>query len=137
MKRFGKTGRYRFHDLSLEVSQEEPVTGVGLLPLLQDLSFVSFHAEKKKASLCLSIRIRDQVLHPSCAVREVFRIDGLCGRESGNDFYLTEGTSLFHLQVLKGEGEATLAHSFFQQPSILQQQFWGFGLLKLLRPLGL
>ncbi|MEO8324850.1 MAG: hypothetical protein ABI618_03315 [Nitrospirota bacterium] len=137
MKRFGKTGQYRFHDLSLEVSQEELVTGVGLLPLLQDLSFVSFPSEETKSSLCLSIRMRDQVLHSPCPVREVFRIDGLCGRESGNDFYLTEGTSLFHLQVLKGEGEATLDPLFFQQPPLLQQRFWGFGLLKLLRPLGL
>ena len=84
------------------------MTGVGLLPLLQDLSFVKFHEGEEKTSLCLSIRMSDQVVSFPCVDREVFRIDGLCGQEQGNDFYLTEGTSLLHLQVLKGEGEATL-----------------------------
>ncbi len=137
MRRSAETTLYRFHDLSLEVSQEEPVTGVGLLPLLQDMSFVSLQEGEEKTSLCLSIRMSDQVVNFSGAAREVFRMDGLCGREQGSDFYLTEGTSILHLQVSKGEGEATLASSFFQQPPLLQQRFWGFGLLKLLRSVGL
>lgn len=137
MGRSVETTLYRLHDLSLEVRQEELVTGVGLLRLLQDLSFVKLHEGGGKTSLCLSIRMDDQVVSSPCVAREVFKIDGLCGRQQGNDFYLSEGTSLLHLQVLKGVGEATLASSFFQQPPLLQQRFWGFGLLKLLRPLGL
>jgi HPr serine kinase-like protein len=138
MRRSAETTLYGFHDFSLEVSQEELMAGLDLSDLLQDLSFVSIQARERKPSLCLSIRMSDQIfLHSYCAAREVFQIDGLCGREQGNDFYLSEGTSLLHLQILKGEGEATLVPSFFQQPPLLQQRFWGFGLLKLLRPLGL
>lgn len=134
---FGETTLYRFHDISLEVSQEESVTGVGLSHLLRDLSFENFHAGETNTALRLSMHMSDQVVSSPCVAREVFHLDELCGREQGNDFYLTEGTSLLHLQALKGEGEATLAPSFVQQPLLLQQRFWGFGLLKLLRPLGL
>lgn len=137
MRRSGETTLFRFHDLSLEVLQEEPVTNLGLSHLLRDLSFENCLAGETNTALRLSMHMSDQVVSSPCAAREVFRIDGLCGREQGTHFYLTEGTSLFHLQVLKGEGEATLTPSFFQQPSLLQQRFWGFGLLKLLRPLGL
>lgn len=131
------TTLYGFHNISLEVSQEDSVAGVELSQLLQDRLFVNIPAGDMKASLCLSIRMSDEVLGSLCVVREIFRLDGPCGREQGTDFYLTEGTSLLHLQALKGKGEATLAPSFFQQPLLLQQRFWGFGLLKLLRPLGL
>lgn len=137
MRRSGKTALYRFHDFSLEVSEEESCTSLGLSLLLQDLSFISLPAWEQKIDLCLSIRMTDQVVCSPCVAREVFRIDGLYGREEGTDFYLTEGTSLLHLRALKGEGEATLTPLFFQQPPLLQQRFWGFGLLKLLRPLGL
>ncbi|MCA9498682.1 MAG: hypothetical protein KC588_05750 [Nitrospira sp.] len=137
MRRSAETTLYRFHDLSLEVRQEGPATGLCLFSLLHDLSFVKLHKGKEETSLCLSIRMSDQVVNFPGAAWEVFRMDGLCGREQGSDFYLTEGTSVLHLQVLKGEGEATLASSFFQQPPLLQQHFWGFGLLKLLRPVGL
>lgn len=137
MRNFGKTTLYRFHDLTLEVNQEESMSDVGVSHLLQDLSFASLHAGKENMSLRLFVRMSDQVVRSPSVASEVFRMDGLCGREQGNDFYLTEGTSLLHLKVLKGEGEATLAPLFFQQPPLLQQRFWGFGLLKLLRPLGL
>jgi len=132
-----ETTIFRFHDLSLEVLQEEPVTGLGLSHLLRDLSFENCYAGETNTALRLSMHMSDQVVSSPRAAREVFRIDGLCGREQGNHFYMTEGTSLLHLQVLKREGEATLAPTFFQQPLLLQQRFWGFGLLKLLRPLGL
>ena len=69
--------------------------------------------------------------------REVFRAEGLCGLEHGDDFYLTEGTSLLHLQPGEGQGTAQLVPAFVQQPQLLRQQFWAVGLLKLLRPLGL
>jgi hypothetical protein len=69
--------------------------------------------------------------------REVFRAEGLCGLEHGDNFYLTEGTSLLHLQPGEGQGTAQLAPTFVRQPQLLRQQFWAVGLLKLLRPLGL
>jgi hypothetical protein len=67
----------------------------------------------------------------------VFRADGFCGLESGDDFYLTDGASLFHLQPMRGQAEAQLATSFVDKPVLLQCNFRAFGLLKLLRSLGL
>ena len=69
--------------------------------------------------------------------REVLRADGFCGFELGDDFYLTDGSSLFHLRPAKCEGYARLAVSFFAKPILAQANFWCFGLLKLLRPLGI
>ena len=63
--------------------------------------------------------------------------DGFCVQESGEDFYLTDGSSLLHLQPAQGRGNAFIAPSFFTKPPLLQHNFWAFGLLKLLRPLGL
>lgn len=136
MRKSGKTTLYRFHDLALEVNQEESEKEVGLSRLLQDLSFSPLNGKRKKGVLRLAVRMSEEKLSVPPMAQEMFHIDGLCGREKGDDFYLTEGTSLFHLQALKGQGEATLAPAFFQQPTLLQQRFWGFGLLRLLRPLG-
>jgi hypothetical protein len=68
--------------------------------------------------------------------REVFQADGFSGLESGDDFYLTDGSSSFRLQMGRGRGEACLTCSFGEKPALLQRTFWAFGLLKLLRPLG-
>ena len=69
--------------------------------------------------------------------REVLRAGGFVGHETGDEFYLTDGASLFHLLPEKGEGYARLAPSFSLKPTLLQGNFWCFGLLKLLRPLGI
>ena len=68
--------------------------------------------------------------------REVLRADGFVGFEADDEFYLTDGSSLFHLLPRKGEGYARLAPSFSVKPKLAQTNFWCFGLLKLLRPLG-
>ena len=60
----------------------------------------------------------------------------LLGFEADDEFYLTDGSSLFHLLPRKGEGYARLAPSFSVKPKLAQTNFWCFGLLKLLRPLG-
>jgi hypothetical protein len=66
----------------------------------------------------------------------VFRAEGFWGVEQGDDFYLTDGASLLHLQTVQGQGTAQLASNFYTQPRVVQGNFWAFGLLKLLRPLG-
>ena len=68
--------------------------------------------------------------------REVLRADDFLGFELGDDFYLTDGSSLFHLQPRKARDTPDLA-SFFTKPKLAQANFWCFGLLKLLRPLGI
>ena len=49
------------------------------------------------------------------AAREVFRADGFSALESGDDFYLTDGSSLLHLRPARGEGTAFIASLLFYQ----------------------
>lgn len=128
---------YAFHDLTLEVKHEGQETGKELAQLLQELSFVRISALTRQPSLYLSVRLHDQGLRVPALAREVFRANGICGLAAGEDFYLTNGSSLLHLQPLQGHGEAQLAPAFFAKPLILQVDFLAFGLVKLLRPLGL
>jgi hypothetical protein len=67
----------------------------------------------------------------------VLRADGFYGLEAGEDFYLTDGAFLWLLQPSQGQGVVYLAPSFAVKPAMLQRNVWAFGLLKLLRPLGL
>jgi hypothetical protein len=127
---------YTFHNLTLEVRQEREETGKGLAALLHELSWVSTPALGRAVSLRLSVSCPDGGLRAPPLVHAVFRADGFCGLEDKNDFYLTDGSSLFHLQAVQGQGYAYLAPSFFAKPRFLQRNFWAFGLLKLLRPLG-
>jgi hypothetical protein len=50
---------------------------------------------------------------------------------------LIYGPSCFYLQSLEGKGEVYLASSFSDQSPLLQQKFLAYGLVRLLRPLGL
>jgi hypothetical protein len=128
---------YLLHDLTLEVRQEGHENGDDLPLLLQDLSFTSTPGPVKKPSLHLSVCLSGDGDGVPRRAREVFRADGFRGLDAGEDFYLTDGSSLFHLQALRGRGKAQLAPSFFNKPPVLQRNFWAFGLLKLLRPLGI
>jgi hypothetical protein len=126
-----------FHDLSLEVQQDPPDAGAELEWLLQNLSFVPMPACAKQPCLRLTVHWQGHPQGLPVQAREVFRAEGLCGLQHGDDFYLTEGTSLLHLQPGAGQGTARLVPAFVQQPQLLRQHFWAVGLLKLLRPLGL
>jgi len=128
---------YSFHDLTLEVQQEGQETGADLDNVIQNLSWVRADTPVRQPSLRLSVRLNDHGVKIPRMSREVFRADGFCGLEKGDDFYLSDGSSLFHLQASRGQGEAQLAPSFFDKPSFLQRNFWAFGLLKLLRPIGI
>jgi hypothetical protein len=128
---------YAFHDLTLKVSHVEEESGRDLDQLLHDLLWVKTRASAGAPSLSLAVRLSDQGLTLPPTAREVLREDGLHGLESESDFYLTDGASLLHLEPRKGRGEARLAPSFFLKPSALREKFWAFGLLKLMRPMGI
>jgi hypothetical protein len=128
---------YAFHDLILEVQHAGQETGLQVAQLLQELSLVRLSALSARPCLCLSVRMNDGGSRPPPLAREVFRANGIQGLEVDNDFYLTDGSSLLHLQPLQGQGEAQLASAFFAKPLILQVDFLAFGLIKLFRPLGL
>jgi len=128
---------YAFHDLILQTEREEQGGGEDLARLLEGLSWVRIPPRTVEPHLCLSISLCSNGLRAPPAARELFRVDGFCAQESGEDIYLTDGSSLLHLQPAQGRGSAFIAPSFFAKPPLLQNNFWTFGLLKLLRPLGL
>ena len=98
----------------------------------------SFPCLPSRAAVSATYRaLADAPLGLPVQAREVFRVEGLSGHECGDHFYLTEGTSLLHLQRSQGQGTAQLVPAFAQQPQLLRHQFWAVGLVKLLRPLGL
>jgi hypothetical protein len=127
---------YALDNLVLEVDSEEP-TREDLDGLLLELSWVRMRTCAYKPNLYLSVSSNNDEFTIPKKCREVLRADAFCGYELGNEFYLTDGSSLFHLSPAKGEGHAHLAASFFTKPIVAQANFWCFGLLKLLRPLGL
>ena len=132
----GQSLLYALDNLVLELHSEEP-TREDLDRLLQELSWVRVQSCIAKPALYVSVSPNNHgpAIPRNC--REVLRADGFLGFELGDDFYLTDGSSLFHLRPTKGEGYARLAPAFLSNSSLAQANFWCFGLLKLLRPLGI
>jgi hypothetical protein len=126
---------YALSDLVLEVHSEESGRA-DLDHVLQELSWVRARGSVNKPNLYLSVSSNNPEFKIPQNCREILRADGFLGLELGDDFYLTDGSSLFHLRLAKGEGYARLASSFSAKPSLAQANFWCFGLLKLIRPLG-
>ena len=127
---------FAFRDLTLEVLHDCENTFSNLAKLLEELSWVKVPCPVTP-SLRLSVGLRSNGLRAPPWARELFRADGFSALVSGDDFYLTDGSSLLYLQPGQGQGTASIAPSFFTKHPLLQSNFWAFGLLKLLRPLGL
>lgn len=127
---------YTLHDLGLEVHQEVTDTAAGLDQLLQDLSCVRTQAVGRAPDLRLTVRRQGPAPGVPPRARQVFQAEGFWGLEHDDAFYLTDGTSLLHLQAQQGHGEAHLSSAFWRTPLLRQRTFWAFGLLKLLRPRG-
>jgi hypothetical protein len=128
---------YAFHDLILQTEQKGPDPAEDVDCLLQELSWTRIPSSVREPHIRLSISLHPNGQSVPPAAREVFRVDGFCAQERGEDFYLTDGSSLLHLQPMQGRGMVFIAPSFFSKLPLLQHNFWAFGLLKLLRPLGL
>ncbi len=123
--------QYRFDDLVLAVTLDG--AGAELRYLLPDMSFEP--ATEGQAALALHASAAKCNLQPPPTARPVFDRGGLYGFEDAAGVgYFTEGTSL--LQVRASIARAQIAPGFAEQPWLLRQQFWAFGLLKLVRPLG-
>src|SRR5262245_53974184 len=127
---------YAFHDVILKVEQDGEECE-DLAQLIEELSWVPIPGGVRAPTLRLSVNLHRNGLSVPPAAREVFRADGFSAREDGDEFYLTDGASLLYLCPARGEGTAFIAPSFLAKPPLLQNNFWAFGLLKLLRPLGL
>src|SRR5262249_40020268 len=89
---------YFLHGLCLEVCHEVPDSEAVLDRLLLDLSCVPSGPSSSKPDLRLSVYLQsDGIGHLVPTARELFRADGFRGLEHGDDFYVTDGTSLLHL----------------------------------------
>ena len=130
--------RYAFRDIPMEVQSEGKEIEDTLDRLLQEMSWAPTLSSTQKPLLRLSIHCNSEGIGgvPRQA-RQVFEVEGFGGYENGPSFYLTYGSSCFYLHSLKGKGVAYLAASFSDQPSLIQQKFLAYGLLRLLRPFGL
>lgn len=126
---------YALGDVVLEVNSEQP-TRSDLDGLLLELSWRRLPNSICKPALHLYVTSTNRGFSLPQNGREVFRTDGFVGVEMSDEFFLTDGSSLLHLLPEKGEGYAHLAPSFARMPKLGQANFWCFGLLKLLRPLG-
>src|SRR5437867_4022465 len=90
-----------------------------------------------KPNLYLYVSSSNRPFRLPANCRELFRADGFVGREIADEFYLTDASSVFHLRPPRGEAYARLAPLFDGKPPLAQSNFWCFGLLKLLRLLGI
>lgn len=126
---------YIFHDLSLDVGPDEMEARARLPLLWSNLSLVRSEHVAPKSLYQLSIRLHGETMKPPPGVRPLFQVEGYSALDNGESFYLTDNSSVFHLQPASGRGDAYLAPSFFSKPDPAQCNFWSFGLLKLLRPL--
>ena len=127
---------YALDDLVLELHSDEQESE-DLGRLLEELSWASIRSSSCKPTLYLSVRPNYGRFRIPENCREVLRTDDFLGFEVGDDFFLTDGSSGFHLRPPKGEAYARIAPSFFTKPTLVQANFWCFGLLKLLRQLGI
>lgn len=126
------------HGLSLLVTGDRRVSSAGLLNLLDDLSFIKGNAAASSApALILSVHRAEEAVQLPPRANEIFRREGLFGIERDGDFYVSDGSSVLHVNERHGRGEAFLARAFSQRPRLLQHRFWAFGILKLLRGRGL
>lgn len=124
---------YGCHGLTLSLEVLGP-DGTALLEhLLHDLSWVRFDHGASKPLLTLRVSLDSCNLEIPSAPRPLFRADGFCGMEDGEDFYLTDGSSTFHSRAGTGDGDIFLSPSFTHKPALLQRNFWAYALVKLLR----
>jgi hypothetical protein len=128
---------YAFREITLAVETEGEEPAAGLEFLLADLSFVRAQDVEQPPRLRLITHHCAKVSKiPSCA-RAVFQADGLSGFTHEEGTYVTDGASLLHMSPPYQQAVVWLAPNFPDQPGLLRQQFWAYGLLKLLRSQGL
>jgi hypothetical protein len=128
---------YRWHELSLVVHADEPAGAGELAQTLQELSWECDDTYGLAPALSIYVHQQTAKRHLPETASRMFQAEGFWGFECGGDCYLTDGLSQWHLQLRQGRGEAWLGPDFLQKPAPLRRRFWAFGVLKLLRPLGL
>ena len=128
---------YAFHDLALDVEANPPGLALDLDRLLEGLSFKRIDSAHTTQALRLTVATVDHSPNIPSTAREAFWTEGFAVLENDSEFFVTDGESLFHLRPEHGHGAAHLADSFHNKPTLLQGNFWAYGLMKLFRQKGL
>ena len=130
-------GYYSFHGISLEVETEDLESRANLTEMFSNLSLVRAEAAadgKFRHRLCL--RLHDELRKPPPSAKFQFEVEGFSTFEDAEGFYRTDGSSVFHISCNSSQAHAYLAPSFYNELFMRQWNFWSFGWLKLVRPLG-
>lgn len=126
------------HHVSLLVRTDEWVQVPDLPQLLDDFSFMAGPPRARaEPPIELLVQTRTAPRPVPSPAHILFRHGGLRGLVAGGEFYLTEDTSVFHVQADDGRATARLGSGFVGQPLLVRQRFWALGLLALLRARGL
>jgi hypothetical protein len=125
--------RYACHGMTLEVEQDGKGEGPVLERFLDGLWWIRAADGRGEPRLRLRVSLCDRGLRAPRGAQPMSGLKGFQGLAVGHEFYLTDGSSLLHVQPRRGLGHAQLAPDFFARASHTQQRFWMFGLLKLLR----
>jgi len=128
---------YAFDNLRLRVEPAALEARADLPRLLAHLSWQRVSDAVDVPVRRLRIRIHEQVGKVPPDARLVLRTESFCGFERDDGFFLSDGETIFHLVQSRAQGDAYLGPSFFSKSTMLQDNFWSFGLVKLLRPFGL
>jgi hypothetical protein len=132
----GHSAFYALNKVILELHSEGPGREK-IDRLLKELSWAAIRKSISNPTLYLSVRSNSGQLIIPQNCRETVRTDDFLGFELDDNFFLTDSSSVLHLRLRRGEGYAWMAPPFFCKPTTVQANFWCFGLLKLLRPLGI
>src|SRR5438477_3317505 len=102
---------YTLHDISLDVQPEELETRAKLAQLWSNLTLVRTDGTIRKSLHHLSIRLHENggKVPPLASCR--FQASGFSGLEHADGFYVSDNSSVFHLQLGSGHGDAYLSPS--------------------------
>jgi len=128
---------YAFHDVVLDVEENLPGLARDLDRLLEGLSFKRIDSARTTQALRLTVATADHPPPIPDTAQESFSAEGFAVLENGSECFVTDGESVFHLRPEQRDGTAHLADSFHHKPTLLQGNFWAYGLMKLFRQKGL
>ena len=129
-------GHYSFHGLSLDVQPEDLESRANLTEMFSNLSLVRSDVSVGNSHHRLRIHLHDELRKPPPSAAFQFEVEGFSTFEDAEGFYRSDGASVFHILSESRQAHVYLAPSFYDEPFMRQWNFWSFGLLKLLRPLG-
>ncbi len=124
------------NDLAFLVNTDEEGSIPELDSLLVALSFKRTEKTSGIPTLYLSVTASSHTIEIPKDARKLYKADGLTVFEDGESYFLTDHESLFQLEPNLGRGLIYISDSFRNKPTLLQNSFLAFGLMKLAKAKG-